>query len=560
MTKKLLTLILLILPLMTAFAQPAPVKKAAKSMFKITTFNEEGNIHSTGYGVFIGEDGTCLGNWTPFVGAASANVIDAQGRKYEVDALIGASEIYNIAKFKVVTTDNKKNAITPIPLATTSIAQGAECWFAEYAIKNPAIRSFSPSKIETFGNDLPYYIFEQTAAEELTGSPFLNELGELMGLMIPAKKRTDVYCPSALLTNDFAISGLSGNDATLRRSGIRVMLPDDHGQALLALVMNGGNNTPKYLATVNDFIAKFPESYSGYNAKAEYYIANNDIASADACMTECVEKSSEKDEAHYAFARLIYNKVLFAPDSTNTLWDLSKALHETEEAYKANPLPVYTYQKAKTLYAMKDFEKALAEFMTVSKTNMRSGECFYLASLCKKNLNAPEEEVTALLDSTVACYQKPYNTEGASYVLIRAQWLDQIGKTRAAVAGYNEYEEAMKNSLNGNFYYMREQLELKAKLYQQALNDINRAIDLTPGEPLFRAEKSVLLVRVKMVDEALESSRQLTALFPSYPDGWAILGLALYHKGDKKQAFQMFDKAKEMGSEMADGMIEQYKK
>ena len=89
-----LTFALLPLP---SIAQPSAVKKAAKSMFKLTTFDASGNLLHTGYGAFVDANGTCLATWEAFIGASKANIIDAQGRKYDVECLIGANEIYNVS-------------------------------------------------------------------------------------------------------------------------------------------------------------------------------------------------------------------------------------------------------------------------------------------------------------------------------------------------------------------------------------------------------------------------------------------------------------------------------
>lgn len=45
-------------------------------------------------------------------------------------------------------------------------------------------------------------------------------------------------------------------------------------------------------------------------------------------------------------------------------------------------------------------------------------------------------------------------------------------------------------------------------LYQQALNDINKAIELAPTEPIYQAEKASLQVRVGMHKEAMETAQQ----------------------------------------------------
>lgn len=558
--KKYLTILLLCICSM-ASAQPSQVKKAAKNMFKLTTFAKDGTILHNGYGVFVGEDGTCLSNWSPFVGAYTANVIDVAGRKYDVDCLIGASEINDIAKFRVIVPQEKKMAITPIPVATAALSEGGKCWFAEYDTKNPVLTSYSPSKTETFASNLPYYIFEQTASETLSGSPFLNDAGELLGLMVPSKKRTDVYCPSAQFAMDFKVEGMTANEPTLRLSMIRVGLPADYQQAMLAMMLAGSKiSMPSYLATAEEFISLFPTSCEGYSAKAQYYYANAQYAEADAAMNEGIEKSEAKDEAHYAYAKLIYNKVLFSRDSTYNAWTLDKVVEESNAAYAVNPQPIYTMQRAKAYYAMKKFKEAYDDFIAITKTNLREAEIFYFASICQQNMNADNAVITALLDSAVACFTEPYNAQAATYLLIRGKWLDQIGEPRKALPDFNAYEEVMKNNLNAQFYYLREQVELNGKMYQLALNDITKAIEMDPSDSSYRAEKALLLVRVNHLDEAITSADECIQQFPQYGDGYAIKGLALLLSKKKKEGLDMLDKAKELNSELADSFREKYGK
>lgn len=556
----ILTVAMFFVSILTLSAQPAQVKKAAKSMFKLTTFNSDGSLLKTGYGVFVSSEGDCLGSWEPFVGASSATVIDAQGRKFDVDCLIGANEIYNVAKFRVIAPAEKKMIITPVTIATTAIAQGEESWFVEYDIKSPSIKKYTPTKVETFQGDLPYYIYEQTANDDLAGSPFLNPMGELLGLMQPAKKRTDLYCPSAQYAMSMTSSGLTANEATLRLSSIRTALPTDYNQALLALMMMQRDiNTPKFLATTDDFIKAFPTAVDGYMSKADYLCLNNNFAEADATMQSCIEKCEKKDEAHFSFSRLIYNKLISSSDTTFTSWTLDMAISEVDKAIQINPLPLYTLHKAKTLFSQKKFEEAYNTFIDVSKTNMRSGECFYDASLCLRAMNADNEKVIAMLDSAVACYDEPYKADAAVYLMIRGKYYDEIGMARKAVSDYNAYETAMQQRVGDSFYYIREQAEMKARFYQQAINDIDKAIMLNPREMTYYAERALVYIKVNMLDKGIEYATECTQLFPDYADGYAVHGLGLILKGNKKEGIALLEKAKQMGSEMAEPLLAKYK-
>ena len=560
MKKITIFITLLLMPFM-AMAQSSAVKKAAKSMFKLTTFDANGNLLHTGYGAFVDANGTCLATWEAFIGASKANIIDAQGRKYDVDCLIGANEIYNVSKFKVVVPEEKKMAITPITIAQTKIEAGNDSWFIEYDIKNPVIKKYQPSKVESFQNDLPYYIYEQTAPDELAGSPFLNNNGELLGLMQPAKKRTDIYCPSAQYAMSMTVSGFTSKQATMRLTQMRVALPDNFDQAVVALFMNQGSNAnDNILGMADEFISKFPTASEGYNSKALYLTDKGQFAEAAKVMEEGIEKCEKKDEPHFDYSKLIFNKLLYSTDSTFTDWTLDKAIAEVDAAMGVNPLPVYNLHKGKILYTAKRYDEAYNIFLEVSKTNMRSAECFYNASLCLQANNAPKEKVVEMLDSAIACLPQPYKADAAPFLMIRGKYLDDNGMYRKAVADYNEYEKLMGKMLNGKFFYLKEQAELKAKLYQPALDDIDKAISLAPNEQLYYAEKAMLQVRVNKIDEGMATAQLCMSRFPDYGDGHAVYGLAQILKGKKKEGMSTLEKAKELGSDMAEPLIEKYSK
>ena len=122
--KRIISLCILIAAMLPIMAQSSQVKKAAKNIFKLTTFNAEGKLLSTSYGILVDADGTALSSWNPFVGASSANIIDAQGRKYDVDCLIGANEIYNVSKFRVVVPNEKKMQIAPVNITSETVPVG----------------------------------------------------------------------------------------------------------------------------------------------------------------------------------------------------------------------------------------------------------------------------------------------------------------------------------------------------------------------------------------------------------------------------------------------------
>ena len=134
----------------------------------------------------------------------------------------------------------------------------------------------------------------------------------------------------------------------MRLTQMRVALPDDFDQAVVALFMNQGSNANDNIIGMSDeFISKFPTASEGYNSKALYLSDKGQFAEAAKVMEEAIEKCEKKDEPHFDYSKIIYNKLLYSNDSTFTEWTLDKALAEADAAMAANPLPVYGTKKMK---------------------------------------------------------------------------------------------------------------------------------------------------------------------------------------------------------------------
>jgi tetratricopeptide (TPR) repeat protein len=165
----------------------------------------------------------------------------------------------------------------------------------------------------------------------------------------------------------------------------------------------------------------------------------------------------------------------------------------------------------------------------------------------------------ALVDSTMATFSRPYLKQAAPYLWTRANARMDAGKYRDAVSDMNDYEQLMGADLNANFYYIRHQAEVKGHLYQQALNDISRAITMEPRETLYYAEKASLEIRVGRTDDAIATAHECIAVDASGSDGYLFLGLAQCLKGNKAEGIPNLEKARELGDPQAERLIEKYK-
>lgn len=536
-------------------AQPSAVKNAAKSVFKLTTYNADGTVLSTSHGVFVGNNGEAISDLKPFIGASKAIVTDSKGREMNVERIMGVNDIYDVAKFKV------SGKTIPLNVAQSASASGSQAWLVSYAEKSPTITAATVKNVETFMDKYSYYIFSLTVPENTNACPFVNSEGQVIGIMQPSTTSTDIHATDAKFITELQTTGLSVEDETMKKIGIPPSLPTDKSQALLTLMMAAQtNDSIKHAAIVSDFINQYPTSVDGYTAQAQIYLDANDFESAEKEMETAIKKVENKDEAHYNYSKIIYNKEVYKNDIPYAAWNLDKAFEEINKAYAINPQPSYQHQQALITYAKGEYQKAYDMFMDLTKTSIRNPELFYNASQCKQMLKAPMKEVIALLDSAITTTDTLRLREAAPYFLARAEAYVTTDSFRQAVFDYTRYEILVNGNVNANFYYIREQAEVKAKLYQQALIDISTAIMLAPKEPTYYAEKASLELRVNMMDDAIKTATKCIELAPEYADGYLILGLAQINKGDKANGMSNLEKAKELGHVQAQAMIEKYSK
>lgn len=444
--KRLYSIICFVLMAIAMTAQPGVVKKTSKGVLKVTTFKSDGTLLATGYGAFIDADGIALTAWTPFVGASSAVVIDGQGKKYDVDCIFGASAIYNVARIRV--KKEPKSTIQPLQLEQDAMAVGGEAWVVGYEVKSPKFTKMQVHEVETFNTDMPYYIFEQTNGEikdEHIGMPFVNTQGQLMGLTNTSSTRTDLYVACARYAQSLQPSLWASNDNVLRNTNVRIALPNDYNGALLAMMLaSQKNDSINYPATVEDFIALFPDKEEGYEYKANMLTDKQRFEEADAMMQKAIEVSQNKDNAHYTFSKLIYNKELLMSDIAFEPWTLDKAISEIDQAIAINPIPTYSVHKGRVLFSKKQYEDALHIFNEICASTYRDADVYYYAYQCLKSMNKDQDKQVEMLDSSIviAPRQLTYKAEKALLLMKMNRNADAIGVCKDMVTQNPYYAEA----------------------------------------------------------------------------------------------------------------------
>ena len=553
MKKKILLILLGVMPLV-AMAQPSWVKKATKSVFTLKTFAEDGSLIGSSNGFFTSDKGDAVSNYTPFKGASRAVVIDASGKELPVVSIVGVNDMYDVVKFRV----NGKTQPLAISSATTPVS--SQVWLLPYhEVKN--VPAGTVRKAETFQGEYEYYTVAMTMPANTVSTPLINQAGEVVGLMQqPATdKDTLSYAVSARFADSLRISGFGMNEAALLQTKIKKELPDDQKEAVLALYMaSSRQDSASYVNMVEDFIRKFPKAADGYMYRAQIEASSNNFAAAEKDMETAISNSTQKDDTHYNYARMIYNKIIFQADVPYDNWTLDKALEEIRLANTLNPQPTYRQMEANILFGQKKYSEAYDIYTELANTNLKGAEVYFSAARCKEMLK-DSTAMLALLDSAMNCFTKPYLKEAAPYLWARAQARLQAKKYRDAISDMNDYEELMVANINDNFYYLRHQAEVDGRLYQQALNDITRAIVMNPKETFYYAEKASLEIRVGLYDNAIATAKESIAIDANDSDGYLFLGVAQCLKGNKKEGIPNLQKAKDMGNLQAEALIQKYK-
>lgn len=201
-------------------AQTSAAKKVSESVFTLTTFKKDGSLLASSHGVFT-NNGEAISNLSPFIGADKAVVIDSKGEKHNVTRILGLNGIYDVVRFK---TDGH-NRYAPIAKGQTEA--DAKIWLVPYATKSVKPLMANIKSIEKFMSDYSYYIFSFDSNENTEGCPFVNDNGEVIGLLQSSTINEDIHATDAKFTQSLKTTGLSVNDENYRKIGIPAALPDD---------------------------------------------------------------------------------------------------------------------------------------------------------------------------------------------------------------------------------------------------------------------------------------------------------------------------------------------
>lgn len=542
---------------------PKWAEKAKRAVFSIMSFDKDNKILANGNGFFVGDEGIALSDYTTFKGADHAVIITSDGRKLKVTEILGANDMYDVVKFRVE-ADKKLNALSP---AKEAPVKGSTVYLLPYSTqKDKTVTGGTLKDISTIGGSHHYYTLDLPLKDKMVSTPITNEAGQVIGIVqksTSADSASVCYAVGVNYAMSLQILPLSANDLTLRSIGIAKALPAQENDALIYLLTAASiYSADEYQALLDQFVRQFPNSTDGYIRRANLILGRSTEASemdkAVADMEQALKIAKNKDDVHYNLSKQIAGYQAVKGEGAYKDWTYDKAIAEIKAAQAINPMPIYVQFEGDIYTAMKNYAAAYDCYDKVNKSPLASVSTFFTAARVKQAMNAEAGEVIALMDSAINKLPNPVPAAAAPFLLERAKVKEGANDFRKALLDYDAYADALSNRVNDQFYYDREQVAMKSKQFQRALDDIKKAIELNPGEVLYRAELGAVNLRVGRYEEAQKALKEGIKIDPKFADNYRLLGICQIQLKKKEEAKANFLKAKELGDTTADALIEKH--
>ena len=565
--KKIFWIFMVCVSMQTLHAQtPKWAENARKAIFSIITYDKNDKIKSTGNGFYIDKAGIALSDYSLFDGAERATVINGDGTQKEVLHILGANTLYDVIKFD--TQADKKQSF--LPIATTPAKEGDLVFLMPYSTqKSSTMQSGRILQVDSIGNNSFYYTIEMKTTDKTISCPIMNSNGEVLGMIQKnaSEDSKESYAIGASFGASLVINAITATQTNLNSIGIKKGLPDTEEDALVYLfyVESTEMTREAHLEILNDFIEKFPNNSDGYLRRAIFYMSSNNeeesqLAEKDFEKSIKMTEDNEKDWVYYQVSNAIYNYVLSQDEKDDeSKWTYERALKNIKTALEAGEKPLYVKLEGDIHFAMHNYADALNCYEKVNQSELASASTFYSAAKTKHLMEGSDiGEVIALMDSAIATFHKPYIQEAAPYFYERAALHVEAKKYREAVSDYNTFHDIVDGNVNALFYYQREQAEMQCRMYQQAINDINRAVEMEPNDIDYWLEKGTIHLRVNQHDEAEKAFRKAVEIDGQSGTAYRMLGYCFALQKKTDEACSYLQKAKELGDNVVDTLIEKY--
>jgi len=571
--KRILIFILLCCQCVLAVAQkdaPKWKEKALKAIVTVTTYGKDGNQQAAGIGFFISETGEAVSSYTLFKGATKATVTDMEGKVMAVESILGADEMYDVVRFKVV----PPKKVATLTIASLPVANGTPAYLLPFAKdKNGKMYSGSITEVSKLKDSFKYYKLSIPLNVNQLNSPLLTADGQVFGLaQADAGGKTDVcYALSIGYASSLTVGSADYLSSVYTNIGIKKTWPKDFDQANVVLYLMGNMQDVKtHLATVNDFIAAFPEHSEGYLNRSNLYAYNRkELASSQAEQDQylnmalediktAAKYSGKKGDMFYNQAKLIYAVASNDTTLSNPTWTIDAAMDMLQKAIKEDNRVEYHQLEGDIYFSKREFQQAYDAYMLVNNSEAAIPSTYFYAAKALENITGFNiGDVIALLDKAIDKCGNEMGSEAGAYILERINWKLRLQQYTEAVADYNLYYTKVGGQVNSNFYYLREQAKYHANDLEGSLKDIRSAIMLSPETPDYYAEEASVYIRMQKYTEALSSLDKAIELAPDFAACHRLRGVCFVRLGKKTEACEALNKAKSLGDPVADKLIKE---
>lgn len=537
-----------------SFSFAAKSKGGSPALVKVSSFDREGKPLATGTGFFISSAGEAVAPYDVFKQAWSAKIVDAKGKTWNVTRISGASDLYDVVKFRTDCSGSEPVTLSDVKLKTGVTAN----ILTEKASQQARVQEASQYEGVT------YYTLSVPADDKLVGCPVVGADGKVAAIVQKNadKDKSKSYAVDIDVARLINITPISASQPALSNIHIAKQLPDDASQAAsyLYLLAKNTQDTLSYLTGLADFIQAWPDKSGGYMDRATYYAYNGQYEKAEADYNAAIANAKEKGDVYYAMSKLLYQLNLYQSYKPYKDWTLSRALTEAQQAQQTSPNPLYQLQVGDCQFALKQYNDAYNTYQEINRSPAASSQTFFYAARARELVDDDSTDVLALLDSAMSRFSQPYRSPAGPYLLQRAQHRDKYGFYKAAALDYRDYEKLVgADHLNDAFFYQKEQCDLNARLYPWALEDIDKALAIKPDDYLYLVEKAVVELRVGNDDEAEYAARQALKVKPDGADAYKVLGIVAGQNKKKSEALRYLNKAKELGDPQAEALIKELK-
>lgn len=566
MKKYLILTSFLALCAMQGLAQPKFVSKVKKGIVSVNTYDEKGNLLRQGTAFYIGENGDAVADYRLFKGAYKALVTDASGKQDSVVCISGADDTYSLVRFQV---DAKKHAVLPSVTEISPIS--SELFVLSVADGRVLHVQATVADTSFIQGKYAYYGLSKKIDDKLIGQPVFNKDGALAGVLHSTIGEQS-YVLDIRFVETLKIEAIASGSASVALGNIFIPkgLPETAEEALVYLYFKSrtmGND--EYMDLVNRFVNAYPQNAEGYLRRATPLIDMLRFDEADKDLQQHLQLTEDKAEGHFKVGSLIYDKLRLQPEPAYEPWNYDVVLQHMDAAISLNMEKPereertandsrYKVQKAQILLNKDDYDAAISLYEQLNQGENRSPSYYYAISLARDGRGDSLAAVIEPLDSAIAMLGTPMPSTAANYVIRRGQLYANAGKYREAVQDYNQYAYLLNSQVSAVFYHERSQIEVNGRMFQPALDDINKAIEMSPRTPLYYIEKASLTLRVNLLDECIQACETAIALNPDIVDSYRILGYAQLQKEDKENARANLQKAVEMGDESAQKLLDTY--